>query len=483
MKKLAMIVFAGVVLLACNKRLAISDPQENVNEPGTYIFTLKASVADDLTKTSYADEKTFSWSANDEISVVFHKVGEVEGDDIIFVDLKTTEGGTPADFSGTVPNGYEIGASAAEGGVKWALFPAGAHSWNFTNHKPNFNIPEVTDFTLVGAHFSANIPMCAKGDGENNFTFSHVAGAYKFTFTDVDATKVRFKVTHNTTHNLSGNYPISESDGRWWPQYASAGSANQSVSYINNVASKTASFYFCITELDESSFQPTITLYDENTGYILFQSTAKSVWSTDALKPDKSRMVILPSIPAPGTGSPFVSMYGVNWGTVTATASGSTESEKDAIIEIKASADASYLYLYFTIDATKMHSNVSYKYSNHWDWFFGDNSSASSTVWTTKRTTHVEGWIKKRNVITMTEWNDNLESNFTQVGDVIYVEQKVKRSAYTCLQGTTCNVGLLVTEQALDEEEKTVVDANQIGYAPVNEGPMLAVTMPTYVAP
>lgn len=492
MKKLTMIVFAGVVLLACNKRLAIPDPQENVNEPGTYIFTLKASVADDLTKTSYADEKTFSWSANDEISVVFHKVGEVVGDDIIFVDLKTTVGGTTADFSGTVPNGYEIGASDTEGGVKWALFPAGAHTWNTTNHRPNFVIPEVTDFTTPGAHFSTNIPMYAEGDGENNFTFNHIACAYKFTFSNLDATKVRLKVTHNTTHKLSGSFPLN-ANGKWYAQYASLGSANQSVSYITNVSAKTAVFYFCIGKDSESSFQPTITLYDETTGNILYRATAKAVWGgNDALKPLYDRMVILPSIPAPGTGTPFISQFNINWGSQGVSADG-----EDAFRTIKAFADEDYLYLY--LDIVKSDLTLSGYYHKIRFYLSDGSDGGTNSDWIQKyswTSTNDYDWLVKGGTVQLDTF-DGLQKMIVDknivthdINDAVYLELKIDRtvpvengvdSGYAVLSPAAtylAGASVYVAVDVDDMDGSTWTSTGLIGHAPASGENMLLVTLP-----
>lgn len=482
MKKLFLITLTVITIAACSKVADQVVPEVQTPSPGKYIFTLKASVAD-LTKTSYEGERYFSWDAHDKISVLFH-----DGETHRFYDLETVAGaahGESAVFSGEIDEGFTLGASETDGGKQWALYPAGSHTWDSANDRPVYNIPEVTDFT-VADHISSNIPMAySKGSSTTNFSFVPIACPYKISFKNVDVSKVRLTVTHSSTHKMSGNFTMenSSSNAGLWAQGSSG--SDQSISYIKNVAGdKTVSFYFSIPRWGESSFRPIITLKDESTGYILYYAQATKEWVGDEdLAPSHERMVVLPAIPASGTGSPFVSAYGRNWGAVSAVADGSTADGKDAIIQIKADADASYLYLYFAVNAARMHSDASYKYSNHWDWYFGDAESSSSTVWTDKRTIHVEGWIKKRNVITLTEWNDNMESNFSQVGDVIYVEQKVKRSAYACLQGTSCKVGLLITAQALNEAEETVVTATQIGYGPVDGGSMLSVTMPTYVAP
>ena len=95
MKKLfPIMVLCGLVSFACSK--VVEDPQ--VEEPGYYTFVLNADAGQDLTRTEYADEVTFAWSKDDEISVLFHK-----GETHKFFTLKTSEGGSAsAQFSGQI---------------------------------------------------------------------------------------------------------------------------------------------------------------------------------------------------------------------------------------------------------------------------------------------------------------------------------------------------------------------------------------------
>ena len=110
-------------LLMAAAAVAACQPKENIEEPaleGSYIYTLNAS-APEVTKSDYDASGAFSWSASDQISVLFHK-----GDDNKFFTLSNTSGaGASATFSGAIDAGYEIGASTD--GTQWALYPAGSH--------------------------------------------------------------------------------------------------------------------------------------------------------------------------------------------------------------------------------------------------------------------------------------------------------------------------------------------------------------------
>lgn len=480
-KYIFILAITGLVAAACSKEAPTT--KEQASEVGTYTFVLNASVAGDATKTSYANDKTFSWTKGDQISVMFHN-----GDDNKYFTLSAVSGGASAKFSGEITNGYTIGASDAEGGAKYALFPAGAHGWNTTDHRPIFNIPAVTDFTAAGAHFSANLPMCAVGDNFGNFEFAHIACAYKYTFTNIDnsITKVRLKVTHNQTHKLSGNFPLNPAN-KWYAQWADAGSADQSVSYIVNVKDNKAVFYFSIGKDSESSFQPTITLSDEVSGFVLYNATAKTAWSADNIKPLESRMVVLPEISTPGLGSPLISAYGINWNSVTCKADGDAGTDKDAIRTIKATADAGHVYLYLEVLNDKLYSDTSYQYSDRSYLYIGDGSAGSSSKWTQDSQNKIEGWLKYYGDPQFINWAGIIEgnrANATIAGGVAYFEMAIKRSAVTCLQtsaASTAYVGFMVT--SCYNTGSTLGSKAEIGYAPAQGGSMLAVDIPAYAAP
>lgn len=417
MKKFfALIALATVSIVACQKEIVSPAPVDDVTETtetaGTYTFTLTAS-GPEITKTSYADEKTFSWDANDEISVLFHN-----GETHEFKTLKTTSGGNPAVFSGTIPDGWTVGASETEkvNAQYWALFPAGAHVWDTEKHRPQFNIPAVTDFTAAD-HFSVNIPMQARGDN-TTFSFKHAACAYKISFKNVDASTVRLKVTHSATHALSGTYSMENSGSNpgLWATYAGAGSVGQSVSFIKAVAGdKTVEFYFSIPRYGETSgFQPTITLTDEDTGFLLYSGTAKSDWTADPnLEPRYDRMVVLPQIPASGAGT-FVSKFGIGWftdGTIATTAGDGVN-----YTTIRATSDDSFFYVLLGIKKSMLTINPSYYRANSVNYYFGVKSGYF-------------GYLYRYGAPQLDDAGSSVpDSNVIEAKDVVYYEWKCTRN-------------------------------------------------------
>lgn len=488
MKKVFYCALTFLAFLACSKQAEITALEEMTPDPGKYIFTISASVDDSFTKTDYTNKGQFSWSAHDKISVLFH-----DGETHRFYDLETVAGaahGESAVFVGQIDEGFVLGASD---GKYWALYPAGAHTYDASAGRPVFNIPQVTDFTTA-THVSANLPMAySNGSNPNAFTFNNASCPYKISFKNVDVAKVRFTVTHSASRKLSGNFTMEKSTSNvgLWSQ-ASSDVSDRSVSFIKNVSGdKTVDFYFSIPRWGEDAgFQPTITLKDEDTGYTIYTSTAKSDWSeVEKLQPKYNRMVILPSIPASGLGSPFVSSYDIDWLTAPGV-SGSTASGNDAVKCLKYSATGSKLYLYFELDESKLYNDPAYQYGNHWYMFFGDGSGDVASQWTETCDGKFEGWVKKDNSYKFDYWGSTgttfsgIERNYTTVGGTVFVELSIDRSNAAYLQGTSCQFGLCLTSKYVDGGGSWLgSDSTIIGIAPVGGGAMMSMTLPTYVAP
>ena len=488
--------FIGIVasvfaISSCNK---VNDVPDSVIEvpDGMYLFTLEASSMPE-TKTYYtgdggsiASDKVFNWSAGDQISVLFHKGSENE-----FFTLTNQSGDcTSATFKGLILDGYTIGASDTE--TKWALFPASdGHSYTpgvadpATDPVVMFNIPAETDFSA--SHFSANIPMAAKGDGSNHFVFNHLASAYKFTFTGLDVSKVRLTVENQESYFLSGNNPLNAAGSAIAYNYAFSRNANHSISFVENVVGKKATFYVPFKTW-EGQFTPILTLYDAETGYTIKTLTATSPFSDD-LGTKYNRVIIVPDISASGAGSPFVSTYGVDWLSASGV-SGSTADGNDAVKCLKYSATSSKLYLYFELDESKLYNDASYKYSHHWYMFFGDGDGAVSSQWAEKCDAKFEGWVKIANAYKFDYWESSgdtfsgISRNYSAADGTVFVEMSIDRSKAVYLQGTSCQFGVCLTSKYIDSADQWLgSDSTIIGIAPVGGGSMMSMTLPTYVAP
>ena len=105
MKKLIFSALAliGLLAVSCNKEKEM--PVLRTDEPvNTHTVSIKASIAPE-TRTSYADDKTFSWVENDSITVVTLSPDE---EYIRLVTFYAQSSGPETIFSGEVEEGYTL---------------------------------------------------------------------------------------------------------------------------------------------------------------------------------------------------------------------------------------------------------------------------------------------------------------------------------------------------------------------------------------
>ena len=367
MKKLITIISLVAVMVAsgsCGKVVnEVSEPQVKIDVPdGMYEFTLNAVWTKienpDDTKTTYANDQTFAWSAEDQISVLFHK-----GDDNQFFTLTNTTGaGATATFSGAVTEGYTIGAS--DTGTKWALFPASdAHSYGGSD-AVSFNEIADNDYTAPGAHFSVNIPMYAHGDDSDTFTFKHLTGCYKVTFTGIPAAVTKVKLTAENIGNgyyLSGNSPVLEDGGTYYLN-CYTGSGSKLVSYTQNVTAGEVSFYIPYRAWERLT--PKFVLQNMTEGAskyftIVQLSAVQAIGAGESSKKSSlTNMVTLApyDISAYGEGVPFISKLGVEWGGVDMYPADDSKAafpgDGERIVDWKATSDATNIYFFYKITAS-----------------------------------------------------------------------------------------------------------------------------------
>ena len=343
-----MMLMAAAALASCEKQNIVNEPD---TQKATYTYTISASApemealnaagaAQAPTRTDYSAGGTFSWSAGDAISVLFHK-----GDDNKFFTLTTTGSGANATFSGSIDADYEIGASDGTVSDKkiWALFPASANHTYTAGSNPTFYVQPSVDFSAT--YFSANIPMYALLTDEGTLSFQNLASTYKFNIKNLDnsVNKVRIQVSNQTTYGLSGSWPI-HNDKYINFGYADPGSAKSCLSYTANVSENAVSFYVSCRYY--GTFQPILTIYDAETGFVL-----KKVTATVAKTPNYMNKVWPIAIAAPGTGSPLLSEFGINWGGLDMyPADDSKDSfpgDGERIIDWKVTSDATNIYFYY----------------------------------------------------------------------------------------------------------------------------------------
>ena len=343
-RKLFLLAAAVIVIAACNKK------NDSIEVPSFYEYEISAVSANLDTKVTYAGDVTFAWSEGDQISVLFHK----GSDNKFFTFTTKTVSGASATFAGMVESGYEIGAS--DTGTKWALFPASEHTYSASF--PTFHMSDTFDYSAT--HFSALVPMFAQSEDGANFAFQRMAGTYKFSFTGIKTSKVKFVVENQNTHQLSGDIPIKQSNSDIYMDqgWSGDGDAKRKLTFIENVSDGDAVFYVPFRAW-ESAFKPIITLYDAVSEDVLYTKTAKTNFS--GYSATMSRVIAVPEITV-GDAIPwsYESAFGVDW----AASNVASAAGAPGINSIKGVADATNIYFLLAINKEALVMNPAHHRDN-----------------------------------------------------------------------------------------------------------------------
>ena len=183
MRKIS-VIGASLLLLA----LGSCSREKDTNPADGFVKMRFTAVVGD-TRTAYEGDKTASWVAGDAISV--YVTNGTDGQVVTFTadESLTFEGNVPAGYTTIVAGAYPADAAHTfdANGVKTIHFPA------------TYNLEEGDDPASV-------IPLAGTfADGVMSFT--HPAGALKFTIDNVPATAVRFRFT-TFGHKINGNYAL-----------------------------------------------------------------------------------------------------------------------------------------------------------------------------------------------------------------------------------------------------------------------------------
>ena len=274
---LSWLLVAAAVITACQKERSETEP---IVEKATYVYSVKATISSDSeTRTDYDADGKFSWTAGDQISVLFHD-GEIDR----FFTLTADAAGATATFSGTIERGFIIGASDgnADDLKIWALYPASDKHSYVAGSNPSFHVNPSVDFTETG--FSANIPMYGLLAEEGAFSFKNLTSTYKFIVKDLDPSveKVKFVVYNQETYGLSGSWPIHAGEIYLNYDYATPGSEKSTLTFISNVTDGQAVFY--VPTRYWGKFQPVVRVYDADSDELLKEVTAGKYVQPTSLK-------------------------------------------------------------------------------------------------------------------------------------------------------------------------------------------------------
>ena len=176
------IALAGILTVSCNK---VAEPEAVVREaaPGTHLVTIKASIAPG-TRTSYADDKTFSWKAGDVIKVMTASEQSLQ-----LVDFTAQSDGPETTFTGEVEDGFALYSNAFYTAKESYVAFGGEDDNNIYLNFPSFtyiNGDSEKYYTVDSANPLENLPLVGfKGEDDDTYVFQTAAGAARFTFENI----------------------------------------------------------------------------------------------------------------------------------------------------------------------------------------------------------------------------------------------------------------------------------------------------------
>lgn len=177
------LALAGILTISCNK---VAEPEVVVPESaaGKHLVSIKASIAPE-TRTSYADDKSFSWVKDDSITVITLSPDEQ------YIRLSTfyaQSSGPETVFTGEVEEGYTLYTMAFYTAANSSVAFGGEGDSNIYFYLPSGTAidgdPE-TEYTVESANPLANMPLIGVQQEDDSYLFYSATGAAKFTFTDI----------------------------------------------------------------------------------------------------------------------------------------------------------------------------------------------------------------------------------------------------------------------------------------------------------
>ena len=219
MKKLfySVLALAGILAVSCNKVIEKEvTPVLDTESVSTHTVTIHAGF-DALTRTAYANDKTFSWVKGDTIQVY---TVNAETDKARIAKLVAQESGASVDFAGEVEDGFELSSIA---------FYTAANSWiDWDENDVYFYLPGTTaidddsyTFSVESGNPMSNVPLIGVEDSDGVFHFTTATGVLKFNLTDLPAEAAYFELTADDGNMLQGyfavdfeNYQINRDGGK-----------------------------------------------------------------------------------------------------------------------------------------------------------------------------------------------------------------------------------------------------------------------------
>ena len=204
MKKFAysILAFAAILSVSCSKE------QEAPVAPvpaGTHTVSIKATIAPG-TRTTYENDKTFSWKAGDVIQVMTLSADETS---LRMVEFTADAEGPVTTFTGEVEDGYTLWGNAFYTARESYVAFGGEGDNNIYLNFPPFTYVDGDQekyYTVDSDNPLMNMPLTGyKSENDDTYVFQTATGAVKFTFEDLPE-GVAYLAIEGSENFLSGMF-------------------------------------------------------------------------------------------------------------------------------------------------------------------------------------------------------------------------------------------------------------------------------------
>ena len=208
MKKLIFSAFAliGLLTLSCTREVEAPVNQSAESAP-THRVSIRATIGEE-TRTSYANDKTFSWVQNDTILVY---VTNSETNKAYLAPFLAQSSGASAEFVGEVEDGF------APSNLAFYTAAGSYATWDEKNFYVNLPGTTAVDDDSYYYHVDSSNPMSnvpLMGVEENGvFHFFTLTGVLKFNLTDLDPSACGFELTSADGNMLQGQFAVDLENG------------------------------------------------------------------------------------------------------------------------------------------------------------------------------------------------------------------------------------------------------------------------------
>lgn len=202
----SLFALAAILFASCNKEQEAPVVPESA---GRHAVSIKASITPG-TRTSYENDKTFSWKAGDVIQVMTISADESY---LRLEDFTAESDGPETIFSGEVEDGYTLYGNAFYTAKESYVAFGGEGDSNFYLNFPSFTYIDgdsETYYTVDSANPLENLPLIGfKGEEDDTYVFQTAAGAAKFTFEDIPE-GAEYVAIEGSANYLSGQFAFDE---------------------------------------------------------------------------------------------------------------------------------------------------------------------------------------------------------------------------------------------------------------------------------